>query len=309
MSKLHTGTKVFLALFRPIQRLPLGFHYFWGRCFSWLCEKLVRYRRDDVMINLARSFPGKNYWELYAIAHQFYGHLGEIFAEAIWFGGNHHRPGRCHRQKIVESVNGEELFEAFKLNPNVMLLDSHFGNWELTGAFFESFYDKYENNVPIKEDNICPVYKRLSNRFWDEFFHANRTACQSDDYDGYTESLQVMRFAVRHRNDVMLYIFPTDQFPYGNAARCDIPSFMNQPTKAMIGGASLAHKIGMPVFYQSVDRVERGRYVQTFKKICDDASKLEPAQVMERYYALLQEDIERNPSNYLWTHRRWKINL
>ena len=27
---------------------------------------------------------------------------------------------------------------------------------------------------------------------------------------------------------------------------------------------------------------------------------------MERYYALLQKDIEAQPSNYLWSHKRWK---
>jgi lauroyl/myristoyl acyltransferase len=25
-----------------------------------------------------------------------------------------------------------------------------------------------------------------------------------------------------------------------------------------------------------------------------------------RFYAMLQEDIEAQPSNYLWSHKRWK---
>ena len=29
-------------------------------------------------------------------------------------------------------------------------------------------------------------------------------------------------------------------------------------------------------------------------------------QIMEKYYALLQEDVVRNPANYLWSHRRRK---
>ena len=34
--------KVLLALFRPIQRLPLKFHYFCGKGFAWLARVVAR---------------------------------------------------------------------------------------------------------------------------------------------------------------------------------------------------------------------------------------------------------------------------
>jgi KDO2-lipid IV(A) lauroyltransferase len=74
----------------------------------------------------------------------------------------------------------------------------------------------------------------------------------------------------------------------------------------MAGGAVIAHKKGMSVAYMNVSVVKRGRYRLTFTPICEDASTMEPLQIMKQYYALLQKDIEAQPWNYLWTHKRWK---
>ena len=49
------------------------------------------------------------------------------------------------------------------------------------------------------------------------------------------------------------------------------------------------------------------RYMSLIEgSIARDASELAPGEVMDRYYALLQKDIEAQPSNYLWSHKRWK---
>ena len=81
---------------------------------------------------------------------------------------------------------------------------------------------------------------------------------------------------------------------------------MHQPTRTMLGGASIAHKFGYSVFYMSLDSVSRGHYEWSFKEICRDASAMSPDEIMQEYYNLLQADLERNPANYLWSHKRWK---
>ena len=37
-----------------------------------------------------------------------------------------------------------------------------------------------------------------------------------------------------------------------------------------------------------------------------DASQMTPGEGMDRDYSLLQKDIEAQPWNYLWSHKRWK---
>ena len=53
-------------------------------------------------------------------------------------------------------------------------------------------------------------------------------------------------------------------------------------------------------------RLERGRYEITFIPICEDASRLQPEEVLRKYYDLLQDELNETPANWLWSHKRWK---
>jgi KDO2-lipid IV(A) lauroyltransferase len=74
----------------------------------------------------------------------------------------------------------------------------------------------------------------------------------------------------------------------------------------MTGGAAIARKFGFSVLYMSTDILSRGHYSVTFKEICRDASSMSVEEIMDTYYKMLEEDIDRQPWNYLWTHKRWK---
>ena len=301
----HKGVKIFETVMRPIQRLPLKFHYAWGKLFSGFLKNVMHYRRDEIIINLSRSFPDKKYKEIKTIADKFYDHLGEIFAETMWFGGQGKQLDKMHAQHVCEVTNMDELRTAFNNSPSIMLITSHFGNWEMLGGMFEFDYKTPQVESSFNANDICVVYKELRNKFWDEFIGDNRCAVLTD-FHGYTESMKVLRYAVEHKDVKRCYVFPTDQFPYGKAARYELESFMNQKTYAMTGAISLARKFGMAVYYMSMDKPEKGKYVTTFKKVSDDASQSSVGELTETYYKLLEEDINRRPENYLWSHKRWK---
>ncbi|MBQ9184463.1 MAG: lysophospholipid acyltransferase family protein [Bacteroidales bacterium] len=300
MAKLWYG--ILIAIIRPWQSLPLGFHYLWGKFLSWLM-KAFRYRRDDVMINLARSFPGLKYKELKKIARQFYRNLGMIAAETVWLGGRARRKQKVFKKGIVSVEGGREVYEAFAKR-SIMVLNSHAGNWELIGAYMQKLCD--ESGDLMSEKDVAVVYRRLHGKFSEEFFRRNRCALQSKSFDGYVESRVVMRHVVRHRNERKLYVFPNDQYPYGTAIARASVNFLNQETEVMTGGAEVAERLGMSVFYMYADRTAKGKYTVRFSKICDDAAALGKDNIIKEYYRRLEEDIRKNPSNYLWSHRRWK---
>ena len=93
------------GLMVTLSKLPLRFHYFMADILAWLLRKVLRYRYSTVMINLSRSFPNKKYKEIDRIAKDFYKHMGEIFAEAIWFGGSSYK--RLYDSGIVTVMNPE----------------------------------------------------------------------------------------------------------------------------------------------------------------------------------------------------------
>ena len=114
-------------------------------------------------------------------------------------------------------------------------------------------------------------------------------------------------FALRPGHIVAVYkeMTSNDQSPYGNAAWTEV-EFLHQPTRAMLGGASLACRLHYSVVYLHWSRPERGRYEARFIPICEDASTMTPEGIMQAFCRLLEANIREDPAMYLWTHKRWK---
>ena len=292
------------GLMVALSKLPLRFHYFMADILAWLLRKVLRYRYSTVMINLSRSFPNKKYKEIDRIAKDFYKHMGEIFAEAIWFGGSSYK--RLYDSGIVTVMNPEELNELFLSTPSMTVLSTHCGNWELMGGFL-GYRTLSGEKVAICEEDIRVVYKKLSSPVSDEVFRRNRvaplervgTSCE-------IESMNILRHAVSNRDKRLVYIYPTDQAPYWKAGKHPIGEFMHQQTNVMLGSVGVACKLSHSVMYMKMRRVERGRYEMTLIPICRNASEMTPEQIMRKYYDLLEQEINETPHNWLWTHKRWK---
>lgn len=300
MKAKEIGIELMWGIMRLFSRLPLGFHYFWGGIVAWLLKNVLHYRRDVVMINLSRAFPEKEYTELRQIAGRFYRHLGEIMAEAIWFGGCDYE--RLRKSGICRITNFEVIEEAYNNSPSVTVMFSHCGNWEIVGGIWAYNYAPVKP-YPCPSDGVYVVYKRQKSHFWNEILKRNRMAPEPG-YKGEIESSDILRFAIRNRDKKGIYIYPTDQFPY--AGRHCIGEFLRQPTMAMLGGAGVAHKLGMNVLYLKMKNTGRGKYEMTFIPICRNAAEMTPEEITRKYFDLLEQEIEETPYNWLWSHKRWK---
>ena len=298
------GYYVLRVLTWPLGKLPLGFHRAAGRFLGWLAGRVVRYRRDVVMTNLSRSFPDKKYEELISIADSNYRHFCTQFCEAIWFGTcDAARVRRAHVAEIedVSVING-----FYDSGRGGVVLIGHSGNWELMGGIKSYSYGPEGLHCP--ENDLCVVYKRLSSKAWNTFMNRNRIAPVVDkrQEEVEVETFDVLRYVIRHRDCRKTYFFITDQSPYSDSSCIKVADFMHQSTWSMNGGPALAIKLGMPVVYMSMRRKADYNYTIRFIPICADPTGMTDVQILDRYYELLQEDIEAQPWNYLWTHKRWK---
>ena len=296
--------KILRGLTSVCGRLPLGYHYFWGDVMSWILRCVVRYRTDLVWMNISRAFPEKKYWELKPIYKSFYRHLGEIFAEAIWFGGSDYK--RLCKSGIVKVKNPELLAQLYNDSPSVTVMCSHCGNWELLGGIY-GFLTADGVQMPFDDSVFSFVYKRLTSEVSDRFFASNRVhALENGTEYSCVESNNILRYSIKNRDKKKIYGYPADQNPYWGMGCHDMGMFMNQKTYAMTGSVGVACKLSHSVVYLKMKHVSRGRYEWEFITICEDASKHTPDELMQKYYALLQDEINETPHNWLWSHNRWK---
>lgn len=83
-------------------------------------------------------------------------------------------------------------------------------------------------------------------------------------------------------------------------------TFLNQDTPVLTGGETIAKKLDMAVMYFDVEKIKRGYYRATIKKIELDPRSCLDFEITDRYMALMEETIRRAPEYWLWTHNRWK---
>ncbi|MCQ2174715.1 MAG: lysophospholipid acyltransferase family protein [Bacteroidales bacterium] len=284
--------------------LPLGFHRLCGGALGKVVRNVVKYRRETVKKNLQMCFPDRDEEFIGAVDREYYRHLGTLISEAVWFGSATNR-GRLARSGIVEIRNAALPNSYYDCGRSVMVLGSHCGNFEIIGGL--QVYGEASEALKYPESGISVVYKRLSSPVWERFLRRNRTApiLDKEHYDGMVESRDALRYVLRRRDDRCMYIFITDQYPYSSAG-LDV-DFMGLPSKTMSGGVAIARKLHLPVVYMGMGRRPDDRgYAIEFKPLCDDASLTDESALMQKYYRLLEEDIRKQPWNYLWSHRRWK---
>ncbi len=292
------------ALLWMIGSFPLGLLRFKARILGWILEYPVHYRVDVTDSNLLLAFPEKSPEERLKIRHRFYRHFATIFMEAVWFGASSHK--RLRRSHIARITNPEVLNRAFEQAPSVMILSTHTGNWEIFGGI-----RYFDSDIPLVFDDydICSVYRKIKNKVLDEVMKDIRISPASEPsrFDGYQESRHILRFVIEHKDKKRLYSMNTDQKPYSLAKNYQTVSFMGHECKSMTAAAGIAAKFSMAILYQHIWGREEGGYDYTYEVICEDASKMPVEEIVNRFYELLEGDLRRQPYNYLWTHKRWKL--
>lgn len=289
------------GLLSAVAALPLKLHYFNARLLSLIARKF--YRTNVVRDNLEKCFPQKSAQEREVILKKFYDHFADLVVEAIWFGGC--SPKRLKKQGIVSVGNVELLNEVYDRSESVMVIFSHMGNWELIGG--TESYSPVGRDFHMTENDFVVVYKKLTSKVWDKIMNENRKAPLVDPagFEGLVETQSLIRYVLSHRGQKKVYNINTDQRPYASAKGSLPVEFMHRECRSMAAAANLAAKFAFPVMYQRMLIVSRGHYKIEYELICEDASKMPVEEIMQKFYDLLTRDIESQPENYLWTHRRW----
>ena len=271
-----------------ISRLPLRILYSFSDFLFFINYNIIGYRKKVIFNNLKNSFPEKNDKEIRKIAKKFYLNFSDYIVELL----KSFTISAEELHQRVEHVNLDVFFKAKKEGKNVMMLSGHIFNWEWFNAMA----------TLIPQEKSFPIYRKVENDFWEEKIRLIRGSYGNEAIEAET----VMKHILRNPNDGnSVYMFVADQTPMRSQVNYGI-EFLHQKTPIFVGYDRIASRMNVAFVYCEMEKIARGKYRATYHEILPDAEKFVPLEVVKKFHHLLENTINRNPDNWLWSHKRWK---
>jgi len=268
-----------------VASLPFGILYKLSDALYHLL-KLSGYRKKVVLENLKNSFPDKTDAEIESIGNSYYRYLCDLILETM----------KTMNMSAEESKrrcifhNTAWLDQYFEAGQSLIIVMGHYGNWEWAGPGF-ALRARHQLNV---------IYRPLSNIYFEKMMCRMRTRFGTR----ITPVNLTLRDMMAHRQTVSATAFIADQA--ATPVNAYWTTFLNQDTPVFAGPEKLAVKFNYPVVYMNVQRVRRG-YYEVFPELLFSAPKnTAENEISESFMKRLEREIVRNPSIWLWSHRRWK---
>jgi KDO2-lipid IV(A) lauroyltransferase len=280
--------KIYHILLTILTKIPFWVLYILSDVFFFLNYYFIGYRRTTIKNNLKNSFPDKSKKELRKIEKEFYRNFSDYMVETIkLFDLN-----KKALEKIHTHENQEVLHESKRNKKNVILLAGHFFNWE--------YYVGTGNELP--QDYLFAVYKHVSNPFWNNKITELRQRFRTNA----VEYHQAPRHILNQPNDGnSIYLFISDQSPFKEDIHYTL-TFLNQETPVFNGFDKIARKKNYDVIFLDTKKVKRNHYHTKFVKINPKKEVFEENEITTTFFKMVEENIKRQPSNWLWSHKRWK---
>ena len=239
--------------------------------------------------NLQNSFPEWSDAERKRVKKEYYKHLAELAAEMIKML----TMSRKNVMRRYRCINPELVNACFDDNRSVILMSSHYNNWEWMVLSLAMQFK--HRGVGVGAPNSNKVFEKLINRvrtrYGTEVIFANHIR---DDFQKSADGEQLTA-----------YMMLSDQSP-PNPNKSYITTFLHQPTAVIFGGEYYAKKYDFPVFYYQVKKRKRGFYEIELQLITDTPTHCAQGIITEQYLTLLENTIRENPAFWLWSHKRWK---
>lgn len=271
-----------------VSLLPFTVLYLVADFIYLLVYYVFGYRKKIVLANLLIAFPEKTERERILIAKKFYHNLIDTFIESLKFIS-------ISKRQILKRSSGDFdlVNELLGKGYNIHMMAGHQFNWEYGNALYSM-----KLSVPF-----VGIYMPITNKSLDRIFYNFRKKYGT-----------ILIPATRFKNK-MHHIFSkqytlglaADQNP-GNPSNAYWMNFFGKPVPFVTGPAKGAIKNNTAVVMFGFNKPKRGHYHFSATLLAEKGSAYTPQQLTLMYKNELEKIIRRDPSNYLWSHRRWKFD-
>ena len=275
-------------LLMVVSVLPYPLLYGLSDGLAFILYYILSFRQKVVRENIARCLPEKTPEERKNIEKQFYTNLCDVFLEmAKNLTISEKNIKKRFVFKNIDLINARE-----KQGQSTILLLGHYSNWEGMLSIGYHLLGKGYG-----------VYTPLSNKYFDRLISKSREKHQAYLLSRY-KTIEFIRSNIKE-GAVGMYGFINDQSPYPKP-KTYWRDFMGTTVPVFTGADRLAKEFNLPVFFTEINRVKRGHYEAEISLLVDDPSACKENEITDLFIEKLEAQIRRDPTQYLWSHNRFK---
>ncbi|HMW37955.1 MAG: lysophospholipid acyltransferase family protein [Saprospiraceae bacterium] len=268
-------TRISFAFLSPLSRLLSFFlHYF------------VRYRLAVIHRNLSKCITNLTAAEVNSLVGGVYDNLSFVLLEAI----KGLTLSEAELLSRIEFRQPELITDYLDKKKSVLAVCPHYTNWEWTVLATGYTY----------KNKSIGIYKEIGNRYLEEYIKSLRAKCTMTLIS--TRHTRMMESLIPDGRVILLM---SDQNP-SNTRDAIWVKFFGQDTACLHGLEKYANRYHLPVIYLDQQRVTDSRYVVNLEVLCENPNELAPGELTQLFMSRVERTIRREPSNWLWSHKRWK---
>ena len=258
---------------------------------SYISNKLVSIvgpffrSKDLIKTNILKAFPNLNDKEIAKVSNEMWGNYGRILAEYIFI-----KNFRNSYLKNNIQIEGQEILD--KINANnetVIFVSGHFNNFELMAMCIE------KSGI-----NLAAVYRPLNNRFLNYIMEKIRKKyiCKKQIKKGISGTKKLLSC-----------------FKSGSSIALMIDQRVSQGIKTNLFGqvaftttipAQFVKKFKCKVVPVYIERVDETYFKLKIHKPLIYSNDETIDSITQNLNFILEKMILQNPSQWIWSHNRWK---
>lgn len=272
-------------LIYPISILPFWLIRIKLFPFYILIAHVLKYRQKVILKNLKIAYPNESELFYKQTLKGFYKHLYLLICEGI-------KSFTISKKNILNRFKIDEgIIKEYATNgKSVVMVFGHYNNWEWPALA-----------APFQiTPQLVAIYQPVKNKQIDNWIKANRSR-----YGAILVSTKTVNEFYKNNTQIIANAFIADQSPSNKKSGVWV-DFFGRKTLFLAGAAAKAIELNQPMVYVYTKRTKPGYYTMYVENLCSNPRDFTVEELTQDYAHRLEQQIKENPSEYLWSHNRWK---
>ena len=241
--------------------------------------------KQIILTNIKNALPGANKADLELIIQSMWENYGRILAEYVFL-----KDFRKEKLNDYLEIEGKEhLNKVRDSNEQVVFVSGHFNNFELMAMQIE------KSGI-----NLAAIYRPLNNIFLNGIMEKIRTKyiCKNQIKKGRSGTRELLK-SFNNKNSIALMI---DQ----RVSEGEKSNFFGQDAFTTTIPAQLVKKFGCKIVPIHIERYNNFYFKMKVEEPINYNKDSTIDEITLSLNKLLENMILKNPSQWIWSHNRWK---